>query len=179
LDLPDITGWFFANLASILLLLLIVATVTTPLLIYHFERRRVPKLVFEKPYRKYRESQTNNMVFFIRIRNANKHSEGRAEFCSGLIEVIGTSIKNMPTIWIENSQEDFNFADYADLRLFTVKEGEEINFYNKQRYLDAKPYSVYIHKEIKINLETQRGRCPAPLTDRIEDIINNARGETQ
>jgi hypothetical protein len=108
------------------------ATVTTPLLIYHFERR-IPKLVFEKRYRKYRESQTNNVVFFIRIRNVNKHREGRAEFCSGLIEVMGTSIKNMPTIWVENSQEDFSFADYADLRLFTAKEGEEINFYNKQQ----------------------------------------------
>lgn len=44
--------------------------------------------------------------------------------------------------------------------------------------LDVKPYSVNIHKEIKINLETQRGRCPAPLTDRIEDIITNAQEET-
>jgi hypothetical protein len=69
-----------ANLESILLLLLIVATVTTPLLIYHFERRRIPKLAFEKPYRKHRENQTNNVVFFIGIRNVNNQSEGRAEF---------------------------------------------------------------------------------------------------
>jgi hypothetical protein len=167
-----------ATLGSILLLLPIVATVTTPLLIYHFERGRIPKSAFEKPYRKNRENQTNNVVFFIGIRNVNNYTDGRAEFCSGLIELIGTPIKNMPTIWVENSQEDFSFADYANLRLFTAKEGEQINFYNKQRYLDAKPYSVCIHKEIKINLEIQRGRCPAPLTGRIEDIISNAQEET-
>jgi hypothetical protein len=156
----------------ILLIVLILATVVTPLLLYWLDRRKLPKLVFERPYHKYKDL-TGNITYVIRVKNSNKNSEGRVENCSGLVEIRGTDIKNKLSLWNDNNDVDIMFADYADLRLFTTKGTEEIFFYNaKSGYLNLRPYQEYIHKEITIRVETQRGLPPIPLTERIENIMN-------
>jgi hypothetical protein len=152
------------------------------------EREKIPVLTFDGLFK----SEDNPIVvngsrevgqttFFIRVENTNKRSEGRAESCSGFLEVLGTNIKNAPTVWADNEVRYFSFSRYADLRLFTLIERETISFpsaKSERGFAETrKSYTEYVNKDLKVELECVRGRCPTPYTKKIDDIVKQAKLE--
>jgi hypothetical protein len=177
LDLSNIEGWFFSNLGNILLFLLIIATVVAPTLIYILDRRRLPKLAFKESLKldEYVVDETKVIGYYVRVININNKSEGRIESCAGNIRFDNRIYR---TIWEANRARHYSFGKEALLKLFHIK-NNQIKFTNTigENGLDVTPdfvYTEYVHKNITAELESARGHCPKPLTESIENIINNS-----
>ena len=125
--------------------------------------------------------EVSRTTYFVRVNNINTKSEGRTESCSGFLEVLGTNIKNAPTVWADNEVRYFSFSRYADLRLFTLIERETISFpsaKSERGFAETrKSYTEYMSKDLKVELECVRGRCPTPYTKKIDDIVKQAKLE--
>ena len=110
--------------------------------------------------------------FFVKITNVNDRSEGRAELCIGFI-TLGN--KTYRTVW-EYDYAGNSFGKEALLQVFYIDENRStinfINYQQSQQIIESKPYNECIHNTVTIRLECTRGRCPKPLTEGIQNIIN-------
>jgi hypothetical protein len=124
------TPWYYQDLSNILLLLLILATVVGPVLIYLLNRSKIPKLAFDKYFKKdslevVTTGTLNSTTFFIKIINVNKRSEGKVEGCTGFISI---GDKTYRTGW-QDGYEVGTFGKEAFLSLFYIDNDQNtINF---------------------------------------------------
>jgi len=180
-DLRDFLGWVMSNTASLLLLFLIIATVLTPMIIYILERRRIPKLQFAGFFRSDGSEVGTTGVkditrFFVKVINVNKRSEGKTKECMGFVSLDN---KTYRSDW-QDGYAGNTFGKEALLQVFFLnKKSNTINFSHTigaGKTEESKSYDECIHNNISIRLECERGQCPKPLTERTENIINNAVG---
>jgi hypothetical protein len=112
--------------------------------------------------------------FFVKITNANRRSEGKAQECVGLVSIDN---KTYRSVWQYDYAAD-TFGEEALLLVFYIdKNCNTVNFVNYQQsrqIIESKPHDECIKNSITIRLECSRGLCPKPLTEKIKNIINEA-----
>jgi len=169
------------NTENLLLILLIIGTVLTPIVIYAHQRSKIPKLRFDgfikvdSPDRRLGSHDIKGITgFFVKVKNANRRSEGKAEECQGYI-TIGT--RTYRTVWQYDwagspiGQEELILLFYMD------NNNKEVNFVNyaRSKVVElSKPYNECFNDNISIRLECSSGSCPKPLTKSIKHVIDNA-----
>ena len=83
------------------------------------------------------------------------------------------------TIW-EYDYVGNSFGKEALLQVFHIDRIRNtinfINYHQSQQMIDSKSYGERIHDDITVILECERGHCPKPITESIDNIINNSTG---
>ena len=141
------------------------------MLVYILGRLRIPKLRFDGFFKSdSSEIGTSGQIdmrkFFIKVMNVNRRSEGKAKLCMGFITIDN---KTYEMLW-EDDYRGNTFGKEALLQVFYLDRNRNtINFITYQKQQETiipKSYDECIHNN--------RGQCPKPLTERIENIINHA-----
>jgi hypothetical protein len=96
----------------------IIAAIAIPagfvgsVIIYILEGRKKPKLEFDKFFKEDSSFVTtigvsNRTTFFVKLINTNHKTEGKADECTGILNISG---KNHKTIWNNNHRRKYTFA---------------------------------------------------------------------
>jgi hypothetical protein len=146
------------------------------------DEEKMPNLEFGK-YFKIDEpprSQSTHVsawtVYYVKVINNNKKSEGLIESCAGYIRFRDGLYR---TIWEDNSIRHFSFGKEASLRLFHIQDNV-LKFYhvvgeNMLNVTPDFPYADIQEENIIIELEAARGHCPQLHSEKIKDIMKKAK----
>jgi hypothetical protein len=178
-----LTNWITdpRNTEYVLLILLIIGTVLTPIIIYTHQRSKIPKLKFDgfvkvaSPDRRLGDKDIKGITgYFLKVKNANRRSEGKVD-CQGFI-IVG--IRTYRTVWHYDYAETPIGQEELLLLFYMNNNDKTVNFANYHRYSKvielSKPYDKCANDNISIRLECSSGSCPKPLTKSIKNIIDKA-----
>jgi hypothetical protein len=114
-------------------------------------------------------------VYYIRIKNENKKSEGLVESCAG--DVIFRN-RTYRTIWDDNQMRHYSFGKEGSLKLFDIyKDVLKFTHLRRENMSYVTPdfeYADIQEESITIELEAARGHCPSAYSEKIKDIIEKA-----
>ena len=181
----EIVEWYtiYVNTEYLLLFFLIVATILTPAVIYAHQRSKIPRLELDgfvkidSPDSRLGSIDNQGASgFFVKVVNVNRRSEGESGTCQGFV-----TVGNRPyrTVW-EYDWNGYSISKEALLFVFGVDDNSKtVYFANSskgQKVMElSKPYDDSINDDITITLQSEKGRCPKPLTKNVKNIIDTAK----
>jgi hypothetical protein len=160
---------------------LIIGTVATPIIIYAHQRSKIPKLKFngfvkvDSPDSRLGDKDIKGITgYFVKVKNAKRRSEGKAEGCQGFITIRARIYRS---VWAYD-WAGTPIGKKELLLLFYINNNDNtVNFANRQhsKIIElSKPYNECFNDIISVRLECESGSIPRPLTKSIRHIIEKS-----
>jgi hypothetical protein len=168
---------------NFLLIILIIATIVTPLLIYYFDRRKIPKLIFDGVWYQNLHEGTE---YYVKVRR--EKGEGRAQGVQGFVGVKDKLDQNISRWLLSNLQTqtetetEITKHDYLVLFSTFYNDGKQyINFpgielKQPEKINEHTPYDAYKQDRLVVEIESIRGRRKNKrFMKKIKDVVQEAK----
>jgi hypothetical protein len=167
---------YYSEPQNLLLIILIIVSIVMPLLVYYFERSKIPKLVFDGVWKK---NVYVGIGYYVKVKT--KKGEGRTQGVQGFVGIKDKQDLNISS-WHFSKNKDAEITTHDYLVLFNTFDhnGNKIITFPNPEYSPTAPFENNLYNEYKDNdlivrIEATRGRISKRMfMKKIDDIVNQA-----